>query len=99
MSPNGSSTVTIHSSATSQASTDKSVALPDYDRERLEDVGFLASMTFVLMCNYAQTGHFGGPTAYMPYTVATHLAGPENGGMTFDYRRPKHPFADKFMLR
>jgi transketolase len=98
MSPSGSSTVTIHSSATAPVTTDKSVALPDYDKQRLEDVGFLASMTFVLMCNYAQTGHFGGPTAYMPYTVSTHLAGPENGGMTFDYRRPKHPFADKFML-
>ncbi|MDA1280438.1 MAG: hypothetical protein O3B95_10455 [Chloroflexi bacterium] len=72
--------------------------MPDYDQERLEDVGFLASMTFVLMCNYHETGHFGGPTAYMPYTVASHLAGPENGGMTFDYRRPKHPFADKFLL-
>jgi transketolase len=98
MSPSGSSTVTIHSSATAPVTTDKSVELPDYDKQRLEDVGFLASMTFVLMCNYAQTGHFGGPTAYMPYTVSTHLAGPENGGMTFDYRRPKHPFADKFML-
>ena len=98
MPASGSSAVTIHSSSLNQVARARTVNVPEYDRERLEDVGFLASMTFVLMCNYHQTGHFGGPTAYMPYTVATHLAGPENGGMTFDYRRPKHPFADKFML-
>ena len=98
MPASGSSAVTIHSSSLNQIASARTVNVPAYDRERLEDVGFLASMTFVLMCNYHQTGHFGGPTAYMPYTVATHLAGPENGGMTFDYRRPKHPFADKFML-
>ena len=98
MPASGSSAVTIHSSSLNQVASARTVNVPEYDRERLEDVGFLASMTFVLMCNYHQTGHFGGPTAYMPYTVATHLAGPENGGMTFDYRRPKHPFADKFML-
>ena len=98
MPASGSSAVTIHSSSLNQVASARTVNVPGYDRERLEDVGFLASMTFVLMCNYHQTGHFGGPTAYMPYTVATHLAGPENGGMTFDYRRPKHPFADKFML-
>src|SRR5258708_38528839 len=55
-------------------------------------------MTLVLLGNYAQTGHFGGPLAYTPYNVATHLAGPENGGLRFDYRRPKHPYGDKFML-
>ena len=98
MPASGNSTVTIHSSSLSQVASEKIVQIPSYDRERLEDIGFLASMTFVLMGNYHQTGHFGGPTAYMPYTVATHLAGPENGGLTFDYRRPKHPFADKFML-
>ena len=69
-----------------------------YDRERLEDVGFLTSMTLVLLGNYAQTGHFGGPLAYTPYNVATHLAGPDLGGLRFDYRRPKHPYSDKFML-
>jgi transketolase len=69
-----------------------------YERERLEDVGFLTSMTLVLLGNYAQTGHFGGPLAYTPYNVATHLAGPALGGLRFDYRRPKHPFSDKFML-
>ena len=46
-----------------------------YDRERLEDVGFMTCMTLVLLGNYAQTGHFGGPLAYTPYNVATHLAG------------------------
>ena len=36
--------------------------------------------------------------AYTPYTVTTHLLGPERGGLRFDYRRVKHPYADKFML-
>jgi transketolase len=69
-----------------------------YDRARLEDIGFMTCMTLVLMGNYAQTGHFGGPLAYTPYNVAAHLAGPDLGGLRFDYRRPKHPFGDKFML-
>jgi transketolase len=55
-------------------------------------------MTLVLMGNYSQTGHFGGPLAYTPYNVATHLIGPERGGLRFDYRHPKHPFTDKFLL-
>ena len=55
-------------------------------------------MTLVLLGNYAQTGHFGGPLAYTPYNVAAHLAGPELGGMRYDYRRPKHPYGDKFLL-
>jgi transketolase len=71
---------------------------PPGDREGLEDIGFMTCMTLVLMGNYAQTGHFGGPLAYTPYNVAAHLAGPEHGGMRYDYRRPKHPFGDKFML-
>ena len=58
----------------------------------------MTCMTLVLLGNYAQTGHFGGPLAYTPYNVATHLAGPELGGLRFDYRRPKHPYSDKFML-
>src|SRR6202050_4534559 len=70
----------------------------DYDRERLEDVGFMTCMTLVLLGNYAQTGHFGGPLAYTPYNVAVHLAGPDFGGLRYDYRRPKHPYGDKFML-
>ncbi len=68
-----------------------------HDR-RMEDVGYLTCMTLVLLGNYAQTGHFGGPLAYTPYNVAVHLAGPELGGLRYDYRRPKHPYGDKFML-
>ena len=70
----------------------------DYDRERFEDIGYMTCMTLVLLGNYAQTGHFGGPLAYTPFNVAMHLAGPELGGLRYDYRRPKHPFCDKFML-
>src|SRR5215469_11389921 len=73
-------------------------APPALDYERLEDIGYLTCMTLVLLGNYSQTGHCGGPLAYTPYNVATHLAGPDLGGLRFDYRRPKHPFADKFML-
>src|SRR5687767_7832482 len=58
----------------------------------------MTCMTLTLLGNYAQTGHFGGPLAYTPYNVAVHLAGPERGGLRFDYRRPKHPYSDKFML-
>ncbi|HKQ10103.1 MAG TPA: hypothetical protein VJS85_02845, partial [Rhizomicrobium sp.] len=68
------------------------------ERRRLEDIGFMTCMTLVLLGNYAQTGHFGGPLAYTPFNVAAHLAGPEHGGMRYDYRRPKHPFGDKFMM-
>jgi transketolase len=68
------------------------------DLSRLEDVGFLTCMTLTLMGNYSQTGHFGGPLAYTPYNVAVHLAGPERGGLRYDYRHPKHPFSDKFLL-
>src|ERR1700749_4700548 len=69
-----------------------------FGREGLEDVGYMTCMTLVLLGNYAQTGHFGGPLAYTPFNVAAHLAGPELGGLRYDYRRPKHPFGDKFML-
>jgi transketolase len=69
-----------------------------FERQRLEDVGFLTCMTLVLLGNYSQTGHFGGPLAYTPYNVAVHLAGPWLGGLRYDYRRPKHPYSDKFML-
>lgn len=68
-----------------------------YDRH-MEDVGYMTCMTLVLLGNYSQTGHFGGPLAYTPYNVAVHLAGPELGGLRYDYRRPKHPYGDKFML-
>ena len=68
------------------------------ERQRLEDIGFMTCMTLVLLGNYAQTGHFGGPLAYTPFNVAMHLVGPEHGGLAYDYRRPKHPFGDKFMM-
>ena len=68
-----------------------------YDRH-MEDIGYMTCMTLVMLGNYAQTGHFGGPLAYTPYNVAVHLAGPELGGLRYDYRRPKHPYGDKFML-
>ena len=68
------------------------------DRQRLEDVGYMTCMTLTLLGNYAQTGHFGGPLAYTPFNVAAHLAGPAQGGLRYDYRRPKHPYSDKFML-
>ena len=45
------------------------------ERGRLEDVGFMTCMTLVLLGNYAQTGHFGGPLAYTPFNVAAHLLG------------------------
>src|SRR5262245_15893837 len=68
------------------------------ERQRLEDIGYMTCMTLTLLGNYAQTGHFGGPLAYTPFNVAAHLAGPEQGGLRYDYRRPKHPYSDKFML-
>src|SRR2546428_2009809 len=68
------------------------------ERERLEDIGYMTCMTLTLLGNYAQTGHFGGPLAYTPFNVATHLVGPALGGLRYDYRRPKHPYGDKFML-
>jgi transketolase len=68
------------------------------EQQRMEDIGFLTCMTLVWLGNYAQTGHFGGPLAYTPFNVVTHLAGGANGGLRYDYRRPKHPYSDKFML-
>src|SRR5687768_18468268 len=81
-----------------QTAPSRSTLLDPKDKERLEDVGFMTCMTLTLLGNYAQTGHFGGPLAYTPYNVAVHLAGPKLGGLRFDYRRPKHPYSDKFML-
>ena len=89
---------TVNSVLLSSRTDSNAISLPDYDKGRLEDVGFLTAMTLVLLGNYAQTGHFGGPLAYTPYTVASHLVGPDLGGLRFDYRRPKHPYSDKFML-
>ena len=78
-------------------STKASLAVP-YERQQMEDIGFMTCMALTLLGNYSQTGHFGGPLAYTPYNVAVHLAGPDLGGLRFDYRRPKHPYSDKFML-
>ena len=85
--------MSVHASPRS----DTALKLP-YERRPLEDVGFMTCMTLTLLGNYAQTGHFGGPLAYTPFNVAAHLAGPELGGLRYDYRRPKHPYGDKFML-
>src|SRR5881396_1735041 len=85
--------MSVHTSPRS----DMAPGLP-YERRHFEDVGFMTCMTLTLLGNYAQTGHFGGPLAYTPYNVAAHLAGPELGGLRYDYRRPKHPYGDKFML-
>lgn len=74
------------------------VEVPEFDRTRFSDVGFLTAMTLTLLGNYSQTGHFGGPLAYTPYVVTTHLLGPKAGGLNYDYRHPKHPYSDKFML-
>src|SRR5258705_12402728 len=81
-----------------QAPAAPSTSLTPIDKQQLEDVGFLTCTTLTLLGNYAQTGHFGGPLAYTPYNVAVHLAGPELGSLRHDYRRPKHPYGDKFML-
>ena len=81
-----------------QTAPSRTTLLDSTDKQRLEDVGFMTCMTLTLLGSYAQTGHFGGPLAYTPYNVAVHLAGPKLGGLRHDYRRPKHPYGDKFML-
>ena len=95
---NGSKSVCINTVTSQAVANDQIVDLPNYGRERLEEVSFIANMTWVLMCNYAQTGHYGGPLAYTHYNVASHLAGPELGGLRYDIRHPKHPHADNFMI-
>ncbi len=90
--------VDIRGVGTHRVEDSLSVALPPFDRERFEDVAFMTAMVNVLMCNYAQTGHFGGPMAYTPANVALHLGGPDLGALSYDIRRPKHPYSDKFML-
>jgi len=90
--------VTLHGVEAERRVTDRSINLPAYDREMFDDVAFMTAMNMVLLGNYSQTGHYGGPLAYTPYNVALHLGGPELGAMRYDLRQPKHPFADKFML-
>src|SRR4029450_12378077 len=89
----GGASMSVHTSSRS----DMAPGLP-YERRRLEDVGYMTCMTLTLLGNYAQTGHFGGPRAYTPFNVAAHLVGPDLGGLRYDYRHPKHPYGDKFML-
>jgi hypothetical protein len=72
--------------------------LSPQDLKNLEDIGYMTCMTLTMLGNYAQTGHFGGPLAYTPYNVAVHLAGPDLGGLRYDYRRPKHPYGDRFLM-
>ena len=95
---NGTSTVGIRERERPHVPLERAVTVPAYDAERFEQVGFLTAMTLTLLGNYAQTGHFGGPLAYTPYNVALHLAGSDAGGLRYDYRHPKHPFADRFLL-
>ncbi len=90
--------IVIQRTAAHGAREPVSVALPDYDRSRFDDVAFMVAMTNVLICNYAQTGHFGGPMSYTPANVALHLGGAELGALRYDIREPKHPYSDKFML-
>ncbi len=90
--------VTLQTVEAERRSTPLEIALPEYDRERFEEAAFMTAMGLVLLGNYSQTGHFGGPLAYTPYNVAIHLGGPAMGGMRYDLREPKHPFADRFML-
>ncbi|MDE0025370.1 MAG: hypothetical protein OXP69_13255 [Spirochaetaceae bacterium] len=95
---NGTSSVGIRERERPHTPLERAMPVPAYDAERFEQVGFLTAMTLTLLGNYAQTGHFGGPLAYTPYNVALHLAGGDAGGLRYDYRRPKHPFADRFLL-
>lgn len=64
----------------------------------MSDVGFITSMLMVLIGNYSRAGHFGGPLAYVPMNTALHLGGREHGGLVYDIRDPKSPFADKFLM-
>ena len=95
---NGTLAVGIREREAPHTPAERAVSIPAYDAERFEQVGFLTAMTLTLLGNYSQTGHFGGPLAYTPYNVALHLAGPDAGGLRYDYRHPKHPFADRFLL-
>ncbi len=91
-------TVTIHTVEPQKRLVPHDITLPRYERERFDDVAFMTAMTLVLLGNYAQSGHYGGPLAYTPYNVAAHLGGPELGGLRYDVRAPKHPYSDRFML-
>ena len=85
---NGTLAVGIREREAPHTPAEREVSIPAYDADRFEQVGFLTAMTLTLLGNYAQTGHFGGPLAYTPYNIALHLAGPDAGGLRYDYRRP-----------
>ena len=55
--------VTLHTVSAADRLEAHAVELPDYDRERFQDVAFMTAMSLCMMGNYAQTGHFGGPLA------------------------------------
>ena len=63
-------TITLHTVTAASEAHPHAIELPDYERQRYDDVAFLTAMQLCLMGNYAQTGHFGGPLAYTPYNVA-----------------------------
>ncbi len=90
--------VVIHSVSGTQRLSPLEVSLGGMELEPYEDTAFMTAMILVLLGNYAQTGHYGGPLAYTPYNVAVHLGGPDIGALRYDIRRPKHPLADRFML-
>ena len=48
---NGSPVVTVRNTSAQQIATEHSVTVPDYDRSRMEDVGFTTAMTLVLLGN------------------------------------------------
>ena len=76
----GSQTIHLHTVTAADRREAHTVELPDYERERFDDIAFMTAMNLCLMGNYAQTGHYGGPLACTPYNVACHLAGPALGG-------------------
>ena len=90
--------VAVHTVSADEKRTAHEIALPHEPLEPYEDVAFMTAMIMVLLGNYSQTGHYGGPLAYTPYNVAVHIGGPEIGALRYDIREPKHPYADKFML-
>ena len=79
----------------------KMSAAPNFsaeERRRFEDVGFMTCMTLVLLGNYAQTGHFGGPLAYTPFNVTAHLLGSERGGRHYDHRQADLRLCQKCLM-
>ena len=67
--------------------------LASEDLKRIEDIGYMTCMTLVMLGNYAQTGHFGGPLAYTPYNVAVHWRGRTSAGCATTIAAPSIPTA------